>query len=147
MRDIDVGKSTRIQLGYISLSPEIKVEIQSNPNKCTLTIPGLQERVFEHSIEELEAHELLLVHGRFQLRIIRHATTCHRFTINEILDNRQSRTLVLAEIETQDPDEKINFPDWIGKEVTQQAEVYSMKWLAQYGIQHYQLYQETNPAP
>lgn len=137
----DVIDSSLIKQCYISFAPEVRVRIQTNPDKCTLTVLGDRNadcvrQVFEYVVEELDAIAMFKL-SRFQISKNRH-TTKTGFVIDEISDGRQERMLVLAEIKVSSMDAPIHRPNWLGQELTGQPE-YSSAWLAKYGIQLHQL--------
>lgn len=143
----EVTQSSQIEQGYLSFEPEVRVRIQSNPDKYTLAILAGRDttgarRVFEYEVPLADAVTLIAT-SRHKIRKTRHKTRSG-IVIDEIYDDRQPGILIMAEVKVSLAnlvsmgDLEIQPPTWLGMEVTGQEE-YTTAWLAQYGIQLYQL--------
>jgi adenylate cyclase len=118
-----ISRSIRIRDGLIASNNGHKARVRISDGKATITLKsrrlGPTRIEFEYAIPDSDAKEMLrtMCDGRV-LEKVRHlvsyaSATWHVDVYDGILDG-----VVLAEIELERADQKIDLPDWIGKEVT-----------------------------
>lgn len=125
--------------GYLSVDPERTVRLRIQNTHAFLTIKGASSadgttRVeWEKSISLDEANTLspLCLPGGIQKT--RYHVPFNKFLFEVDVFEAALSGLALAEIELQSADQKIELPDWIGKEVTGDKRYYNSQ-LTQYGI-------------
>lgn len=125
-------RHTHIMQGYISTEPERSVRIRIRGEKGYLTIKGkstsngLSRFEWEKEISVDEAKQLMLLcipasvieKIRYEIRHNNHVIEVDEFKgLNE--------GLTLAEIELSGIDDKVDLPEWIGKEVTGDVRYYN----------------------
>lgn len=116
---------TELRQGYLSLDPERLIRIRVKKKKGILTvksvISNLTNLEYEYDIPLKDAEELL---GLCKENIIKKT----RFEVDEKgatweidVFKGDNNGLIVAEIELKSENQKIQFPDWIGKEVTNES--------------------------
>lgn len=126
-----VKKSTRIVQGYLSSVPERTVRVRIKGNKGFLTIKGIGNREgtsrfeWETEIPLSDAENLLQICEPGVIDKIRHEVEYHghTFEVDEFFGENQG--LILAEIELQSEEEKFDYPEWLGEEVTGDVRYYN----------------------
>jgi CYTH domain-containing protein len=123
--------SRRITQGYLSLDPARTVRVRHTDLQCHLTIKGLSNEKgdtrleFEHSISQEEAEQLISLCVGNVIKKTRHQVP-HRDHVFEVdVFEGVLSGLILAEVELISSDESIEFPHWIGKEVTGDKRFYN----------------------
>jgi CYTH domain-containing protein len=118
-----VSKSIHIKQGYISTNPLSVVRIRITDSKAFLTLKskgsGISRPEYEYEIPTQDAEEMYnLFCTESGLVKIRHIVEykCHKFEIDEF--EGRLKGLIFAEVEINSENEKIDFPEWIGEEVT-----------------------------
>ena len=123
--------SSHITQGYLNLDPACTVRVRQTDSQSFLTIKGPSNAAgdtrleFEYSISQEEAQELLSLCMANLIKKTRYRVQ-HENVVFEIdVFGGELLGLVLAEIELESPDESIDFPSWIGKEVTGDKRFYN----------------------
>jgi adenylate cyclase len=122
--------------GYLSLDPARTVRVRIAGDHGYLTIKGTSEGAsraeFEYPIPPVDARLLLdvLCHQQ-QIEKVRYRIDYAGLTweIDEFLG--ENAGLVLAEVELVSPDQTVERPPWIGREVTEDPRYYNA-WLSQH---------------
>lgn len=109
--------------GYLSLHPDRAVRVRIQEGSATLTLKGQQTSRIRHEFEyaipvsdaEIVLEKLclrpLIQKDRYQIDYKGHLWDIDVFA-------GENQGLVIAEVELDHPDESINLPPWVGKEVT-----------------------------
>lgn len=125
-----LGDPVHYRQGYLNRSKERTVRVRMAGEKGYLTIKGISKGMtrmeYEYEIPQEDCHSLLndvaekplIEKNRF--RIGYKGLT---WEIDEFFGENQG--LILAEVELESEDQKIELPDWIGKEVTQDPRYYN----------------------
>ncbi len=119
-----ISKSTPIKQGYLNTDAERTVRVRTKGDKAFITIKGksssdgLERFEWEKEISPYDAFELLNLCEDHIIDKIRHEVVFkkHTFEIDEFLGKNEG--LILAEVELNDKNEKVNLPTWITEEVT-----------------------------
>lgn len=124
-------RNTRIVQGYLNSEAERTVRVRIRGEQGFLTIKGksssdgLSRFEWEQEIPVAEAEDLLklcepgiIEKTRYE---IRHGN--HIFEADEFAGENEG--LLLAEVELEHPEEKIDKPGWLGKEVTGNKKYYN----------------------
>jgi adenylate cyclase len=122
--------------GYLSTERDHSVRIRIGKGKGFLTIKGETRGAvrdeFEYEIPLNDARELLENFCRYSLIEKRRYEIDFGGLTWEIDEfEGENRGLILAEVELTSEDENIEFPDWVGKEITGDPKYYNMN-LAQH---------------
>jgi len=123
--------SCRITQGYLSLDPARTVRVRHTDLQCHLTIKGLSNAKgdtrleFEHSISQEEAEHLISLSLGNVIKKTRFLVPFgdHVFEV-DVFEGFLSG-LILAEVELRSSEEVIEFPHWLGKEVTGDQRFYN----------------------
>jgi adenylate cyclase len=125
-----LGQGTHYRQGYLSVEPGRSVRVRLAGDGAWLTIKGRTEGMaraeYEYPIPAAEAAEMLdtlciqplIEKVRYR---IEHAG--HTWEVDEFSGDNAG--LVLAEVELAAPDEAVELPAWIGREVTDDARYYN----------------------
>ena len=121
---------TNYRQGYLSIDPERTVRVRIAGDQGYLTIKGktvgMSRAEFEYSIPLAEATQLL---DTLCLRpLIEKVRYCvpyakHLWEIDEFAGENEG--LILAEVELETHDQKVDLPPWVGKEVTTDPRYYN----------------------
>ena len=118
-----LGKGTLYRQGYLSVVKERVVRVRTIGSKGFLTIKGItigaSRLEFEYEIPFPDANKLLDELCKHPLiEKIRYIVEHHglKWEIDEF--DGENKGLILAELELTNEDQKVDLPDWIGKEVT-----------------------------
>ena len=122
----------KITQGYLNSSKVRAVRVRIAEDKAFLTVKGesnetgLSRFEWEKEIEMHAAKNLLPLCEPSLLEKIRHYVPVgnHLFEVDEFLGDNKG--LLIAEIELSDEEEAFSMPDWIGREVTGDAEYYNV---------------------
>ena len=93
-------------------------------------VSGCSRREFEYSIPKQEAEEILkefCEDGQIEKYRYTVPYAGHVWEIDEFLGRNTG--LILAEVELDSPDEALDIPDWIGREVTRELRFYNSRLL------------------
>lgn len=130
---IKPANGVRIVQGYLFKSPEKTIRVRIKGNQGFITIKGKTENIsrveYEYEIPKNEAEELLLTFCPKKIDKVRYELSFDGFVweVDEFVTPNPG--LILAEIELSDEKEVFNLPEWIGKEVSNQAEYYNANML------------------
>ncbi len=118
-----VTNRIHIKQGYICSDPDRVVRIRITDSKAFITIKGMNTNIsrpeFEYEIPVKDAEEMYSIFcQKANLEKFRNIVMFknHKWEIDEFAGRHQG--LIFAEVELQSEDEKIEFPDWIGQEIT-----------------------------
>ncbi|MFA5903174.1 MAG: CYTH domain-containing protein [Desulfobacula sp.] len=136
-----LGTPVQYRQGYLNRSKERTVRVRMAGEKGYLTIKGIgkgaKRTEYEYEIPKEDADAMLndlvekpvIEKNRYRIEYKKMI-----FEIDEFFGENQG--LILAEVELESEDQKIELPDWIGKEVTHDPRYYNsnlvfhpyMKW-------------------
>jgi adenylate cyclase len=123
------GKGHYYRQGYISTDLNKTIRVRLVGDKGYLTIKGpakvLSRDEFEYPIPENDAKELLDKFCASQINKVRYKVL-HKgriWEVDEFLDSNAG--LIVAEIELSNESESFDLPDWVWKEVTDDARYYN----------------------
>lgn len=130
------GDGLYIRQGYLSVDPDRTVRVRLAGKKGFLTIKGRSEGAvrpeFEYGIPGKQAR-YLLDHLCLQPQVekVRYRIKVDDLVweVDEFLGDNAG--LVLAEVELESPDQKVDLPEWVGCEVTGDHR-YSNAWLSRH---------------
>lgn len=116
--------------GYLNRDKERTVRVRVAGDQAYITIKGVtngMERLeFEYMIPMKDANELLeticikpLIE-KFRYKFV---SDGHVWEVDEFIGDNKG--LTVAEVELQSADEKVDLPDWVGKEVTGDVRYYN----------------------
>ncbi|HYL58969.1 MAG TPA: CYTH domain-containing protein [Candidatus Acidoferrales bacterium] len=119
----ELGPGLVIRQGYLSTDNERTVRVRTSGDLGYITIKGITKGIsrkeYEYKIPLAEANELL---DRMCLRPLIEKTRFripfggHTFEVDEFTGD--NRGLTVAEVELNAPGEKVDLPDWIDREVS-----------------------------
>lgn len=129
--------SKRIVQGYLSQDPDRTVRVRIKGDKGYLTIKsrpdpkGWSRYEFEKEITLVEAEKLLQLCLPSVIDKVRYNVPIGNaiVEVDEFLGDNEG--LIVAEIELESEDQEIEFPDFLGKEVTGDVRYYNV-WLSQH---------------
>lgn len=117
-----------IKQGYLSVDPERTVRIRIKDNEAFLTIKGKSKGIerdeFEYGVPVEDATQMLAMtpYRIYKRRyLIQHKN--HLWEVDIFEDQNQG--LRIAEVELSKADEHIDFPHWIGEEVSEDIRYYN----------------------
>ena len=127
----EASKSYSIKQGFLNSHEERTVRVRLKNDKGYLTIKGkssedgLVRFEWETEITKFEAEQLLTLCEDSIIDKIRYEVNFgnHTFEIDEFFGENDG--LVIAEVELQKEDQKLNLPKWIEKDVTNQNKYYN----------------------
>jgi len=120
----------QVRQGFLSLDPERTVRVRLAGNEGYLTIKGASTGAaraeYEYPLPAGDANEMLgrLCHKpliektRYRVQAGRHL-----WEVDEFFGDNLG--LLVAEVELADPDEEVELPAWVGKEVTEDPRYYN----------------------
>lgn len=123
------SKGVHIVQGYLSKSPEKTIRIRVKGDQGFITIKGQTKNIsrveFEYEIPKMEAVELLNTFCIKRIDKVRYELVFDGcvWEVDEFITPESG--LILAEIELSNENEVFNLPDWIGKEVSNQAKYFN----------------------
>lgn len=113
--------------GYLSNNPTVRVRLTENNGFLTIKslTKGISRQEFEYEIPHEDAEQLLKLCGRNVLKKYRRTIEYggHIWEIDFFMGRLAG--LVLAEVELNSPDEPLELPDWVTKEVSGDARYYN----------------------
>ena len=124
-----VEKSYIIQQGYLNSDPNRTVRIRILDDKGILTIKGKNEGIsrleFEYDIPYDDAKELIELCEKPFIKKTRHIVNqgSQIWEVDEF--EGENKGLIIAEIELESENTKVNLPSWIGKEVSHDPRYYN----------------------
>ena len=127
-RDI-VLRSHILKQGYLASSPLPTVRVRTIDDKAFLTIKGRTQGIsrveYEYEIPREEAIEMLKLSAQTPIEKTRYIVEAHGHTWEIDVFEGSNAGLVLAEVELNSEDEEVILPDWIQREVTDDARYYN----------------------
>ena len=120
------ASGTLLRQGYLNTGKDCIVRVRTAGDKAYLTIKGpttgISRPEYEYEIPLDDAHALL--EGMAQQPVIEKVRYCiardgHVWEVDEFLGDNAG--LVLAEVELADEAQKVERPQWLGREVTTEA--------------------------
>ena len=127
-----VSESGSIRQGYLALHDKSSVRVRVDGNNATINLKSAtvwrQRLEVEYSIPEQDGNEILDCICLAPLT----EKTRHRVPAENLLweideFHGANEGLIVAEVELDDPGQVIEFPDWIGREVTEELRYYNMR--------------------
>ena len=121
----------RIEQGYLSSNPDRTVRVRIYGSNGFLTIKGrttstgMSRYEWEKAIAQHEAEELLALCEEGVISKVRYkvAFKGHTFEVDEFYGDNEG--LIVAEVELNAENEKVELPAWIGMEVTGDARFFN----------------------
>ena len=117
---MDFFSEEKISQGYLSHHPTVRVRIKGDSGFLTIksSTKGISRQEFEYEIPLSDAEKLLRLCGRNVLRKYRRKVSYggHVWEIDFFMG--QHAGLVVAEVELNSPNEPLDLPDWVTKEVS-----------------------------
>ncbi len=126
---LNLSGGEKISQGYLSTEPNKTVRVRVKNNRGFLTIKsknvGIVRSEFEYEIPVADAEEILKLCEPNILQKVRHKIE-HAGKIFEVdIFFGRHEGLILAEVELNSADEKIDLPNWIGEEVSDNPKYYN----------------------
>jgi len=130
------ASGTRFRQGYLCLDPERTVRVRLAGETGYLTIKGRTQNgaraEFEYPIPPQEARDLLdrlclrplIEKVRYRIKVDTHLWEVDKFF-------GENDGLLLAEVELSDFAEKVELPNWVGREVTDDPRYYNASLIRQ----------------
>lgn len=120
LRGLSYSSEEFIAQGYLSTSPTVRVRLKDNRGFLTIKSPtkGISRQEFEYEIPAEDAEKILKLCGRNVLKKYRRKITYggHVWEIDFFAGRHAG--LILAEVELNSPNEPVELPEWIFKEVS-----------------------------
>jgi adenylate cyclase len=123
------GEGTRYSQGYLNRDAQRTVRVRIAGERAFLTVKGISKGAtrseFEYAIPTSDARQLLQLADGPVIekirRIVLHEGS--RWEVDEFLGDNAG--LVVAELELESEDQSYARPDWLGREVTDDARYYN----------------------
>lgn len=119
----DLGPGQKIRQGYLCTTPKCTVRARTYGDRGYLTIKGetsgISRSEYEYEIPFSDATEILdnlSLHPLIEKTRYKIPYAGHTFEVDVF--NGANRGLTVAEVELKTPDEKVDLPDWIDREVS-----------------------------
>lgn len=127
LRELKFSSEEKIAQGYLSTSPTVRVRLKDNRGFLTIKSPtkGISRQEFEYEIPAEDAEQLLKLCGRRVLKKYRRKISYggHVWEVDFFAGRHAG--LILAEVELNSPDEIIELPDWISREVSRDSRYFN----------------------
>lgn len=124
-----VSGQFQLKQGYLQSTPERTVRIRTAEKEAFLTIKGKTTGIsrveYEYAIPFEEGLELIKLSENKPIEKIRHIVVHHGITWEIDVFEGLNAGLILAEVELQTEHQEISLPEWVGKEVSQDARYYN----------------------
>ena len=121
----------RIAQGYLSTEPNKIVRVRIKKNRGFLTIKsaniGIVRQEFEYEIPVADAEEILKLCTPNILTKVRYKVEYAGHTWEVDIFEGRHAGLILAEVELDSAEEKVELPDWIGEEVSGDERYYNSR--------------------
>lgn|SRR5262245_43015915 len=128
-------RSVRIRDGLLASSNGCKVRVRISDTRATLAVKGPEVGIsrpeFEYEIPLSDAEEMLRLCGERHLEKVRHFAPVAGSTWEINAYGGILGGVVIAEIELESEDQFVEFPDWVGKEVTHDPKYQKSNLVAQ----------------
>ncbi|MBE8954613.1 MAG: CYTH domain-containing protein [Quinella sp. 2Q5] len=131
---VDVGKLSaltfaeeeKISQGYLSREPTVRVRLTGSGAWLTIksSMEGITRKEFEYAIPTADAEELLKLCGHVLTKCRRKIFHGSHLWEIDFFGGRLAG-LVVAEVELSAPDEVVDLPDWVTKEVSDDARYFN----------------------
>lgn len=126
---VHVADGEKISQGYLSTDPKKTVRVRIKKNRAYLTVKtanvGIVRGEFEYEIPLADAEALLKLCEPNTLSKVRYKFEfAGKIWEIDIFEGRHAG-LILAEVELSSPDEKIELPSWLGREVSEDAKFFN----------------------
>jgi adenylate cyclase len=126
---LTLTKAEEICQGYLNSIPERTVRVRIKGQKAYLTIKGKNEGItraeFEYEIPMPDARTLLDMCEPIRIEKTRYSFVQDNLTWELDVFKGAHKGLIIAELELEDENIKINLPDWIEKEVSDDPRYYN----------------------
>jgi len=120
LRGVEFLSEEKISQGYLSTNPTVRVRLKDERGFLTIKSKtrGISRLEFEYEIPAPDAEKLLEMCGRLVLKKYRRKISYggHVWEIDFFAGRHTG--LILAEVELSSPNERIDLPPWIVKEVS-----------------------------
>lgn len=117
----------KIVQGYLSRHPTVRVRLTDTRGFLTIksSTHGITRREFEYEIPMEDAEELLKLCGRRVLKKYRRKVEYggHVWEVDFFAGRHAG--LILAEVELTSPDEPLDLPEWVTREVSRDKNYYN----------------------
>jgi adenylate cyclase len=125
-----VSSHTAIRQAYLASNGKLSTRIRiRGDGAATLTIKSrpadLRRLELEYPIPVLQAEALMQLREGSVIEKTRHVVSYGDLTWEIDVFSGENLGLIIAEVELNDIDQKIEMPDWIGREVTAQPQYYN----------------------
>ncbi len=116
------ANGTSLKQGYLSTDKERTIRVRIKGDKAYLTIKGITinsaRAEYEYQIPLNDARELLELCEGPLVEKTRYEVQYENLTWEIDIFKGENKGLILAEVELESIDQKVNLPSWIGEEVT-----------------------------
>ncbi len=123
------GKGKKIKQGYLSVDPARTVRVRMTDSEAFLTIKGKPEGIarieMEYEIPVNDAEVLLKMCLYYPVEKTRFKEKNGEMTWEIDVFEGENKGLILAEIELDHEDQRIDLPGWIGEEVSSDSRFYN----------------------
>jgi adenylate cyclase len=120
---------TKIEQGYLNSNKERTVRVRIYGDAGFLTVKGknnkLTRQEFEYNIPLVDAQELLKLCEKPLIEKTRYLIKENNHSWEIDIFEGENKGLEIAEIEIEKEKEEINYPDWLGKEVSNESKYYN----------------------
>ena len=127
LHELTFSSEAKIAQGYLSFSPTVRVRIKDNRGYLTIksSTVGISRQEFEYEIPAEDAEQLLKLCGLYVLKKYRRKLEYggHVWEVDFFAGRHAG--LVLAEVELNSPDESVELPDWVSREVSGDARYFN----------------------
>ena len=117
----------KISQGYLSRRPTVRVRLTDTRAFLTVksSTKGISRQEFEYEIPTADAEELLKLCGRKVLKKYRRKVEYggHVWELDFFMGRHAG--LIVAEVELSSPDEPLDLPDWVTREVSGDARYFN----------------------
>lgn len=124
-----LGNGINIKQGYLSVDQERVVRVRIANDKAFITIKGKSRGIvrteLEYEIPKNEAEVMLGMCLNFPVEKTRFEEEINNMIWEIDVFEGENKGLVMAEIEMDDENQKIDLPDWIGEEVSLDRRYYN----------------------
>jgi len=124
-----LGNGINIKQGYLSIDPERVVRVRIANDKAFITIKGKPNGIvrteLEYEIPKYEAEIMMRMCLNFPVEKTRFKEEINNMIWEIDFFEGLNKGLVMAEIEMDDENQKIDLPDWIGEEVSLDRRYYN----------------------
>lgn len=126
-----VASESHIMQGYLASSPEVTVRVRVKGDQAFLTIKGesrgVTRREYEYPIPVVDAEEMLRDLAALPpIDKVRHRIPLDGHVWELDVFAGENAGLVMAEIELSAEDEAFAMPDWVGREVSDDARYFNV---------------------